>query len=55
VVTLGSFGALPYVFGAVPLAVNVALTALEVLIAVVQAYVFALLTSIYLKDTLEAH
>jgi F-type H+-transporting ATPase subunit a len=55
VVTLGSFGALPYVFGIVPLAVTVALTALEVLIAVVQAYVFALLTSIYLNDAINLH
>ncbi|WP_439532597.1 F0F1 ATP synthase subunit A, partial [Polymorphobacter sp.] len=39
VVALGSFEALPYVFGLVPLTVNVALTALELLIAVVQAYV----------------
>ncbi len=55
VVTLGSFGALPYVFGIVPLSVTVALTALEVLIAVVQAYVFALLASIYLNDAINLH
>jgi F-type H+-transporting ATPase subunit a len=55
VVTLGSFGALPYVFGVVPLAVNVALTALEVLIAIVQAYVFALLASLYLNDAVNLH
>ena len=55
VVALGSFGALPYVFGIVPLAVNVALSALEVLIAVVQAYVFALLASIYLNDAINLH
>lgn len=55
VVALGSFGALPYVFGILPLAVNVALTALEVLIAVVQAYVFALLASIYLNDAINLH
>lgn len=55
VVTLGSFGALPYVLGIVPLAVTVALTALEVLIAVVQAYVFALLASIYLNDAINLH
>ena len=55
VVALGSFGALPYVFGVVPLAVNVALSALEVLIAVVQAYVFALLASIYLNDAVNLH
>jgi len=55
VVALGSFGALPYVFGIVPLAVNVALSALELLIAVVQAYVFALLASIYLNDAINLH
>ncbi len=55
VVALGSFEALPYVFGLVPLTVNVALTALELLIAVVQAYVFALLASIYLNDAVNLH
>jgi len=55
VVTLGSFGALPYVFGVVPLTVTVALCALELLIAVVQAYVFALLASIYLNDAINLH
>ncbi|OYY89353.1 MAG: F0F1 ATP synthase subunit A [Sphingomonas sp. 28-66-16] len=55
VVALGSFGALPYVFGVLPLAVNVALSALEVLIAVVQAYVFALLASLYLNDAINLH
>lgn len=55
VVTLGSFGALPYVFGILPLGVNIALCALEVLIAVVQAYVFALLASIYLNDAVNLH
>lgn len=55
VVSLGSFGALPYVLGILPLTVNVALTALEILIAVVQAYVFALLASIYLNDAINLH
>jgi F-type H+-transporting ATPase subunit a len=35
-----------------PLALTVALTALEVLVAVLQAYVFATLTSIYLNDAI---
>ncbi|MFC0217238.1 F-type H+-transporting ATPase subunit a [Pseudochelatococcus lubricantis] len=35
-----------------PLAFTVALTALEVLVAVLQAYVFAVLTSLYLHDAL---
>ena len=55
VIALGSFGALPYVFGILPFAVNVALTGLEVLIAVVQAYVFALLASLYLNDAINLH
>ena len=55
VVALGSFEALPYVLGIIPLTVNVALTALELLIAVVQAYVFALLASIYLNDAVNLH
>ena len=55
VVLLGSFAAVPYVFGLIPLTVNVALTALELLIAVVQAYVFALLASIYLNDAINLH
>jgi F-type H+-transporting ATPase subunit a len=55
VVSLGSFGALPYVLGILPIGVNIALTALEVLIAVVQAYVFALLASLYLNDAINLH
>ncbi len=43
------------VFGILPVGVNVALSALEVLIAVVQAYVFALLASIYLNDAVNLH
>jgi F-type H+-transporting ATPase subunit a len=40
------------VLAPLPLALTVALTALEVLVAVLQAYVFATLTSIYLNDAL---
>jgi len=42
-------------FGVLPLTFVVLLTGFEILVALLQAYVFALLTSIYLKDTLEAH
>lgn len=55
VVSLGLFADLPFVLGILPLAVTVALTGLEVLIAVVQAYVFALLASIYLNDAINLH
>ena len=40
------------VFGVLPLALMVAITGLEVLVACVQAYIFAILTCIYLKDAL---
>ncbi len=43
------------VFGILPLALMVAITGLEVLVAVVQAYIFAILTAIYLRDALHPH
>jgi F-type H+-transporting ATPase subunit a len=52
VTMLGAAGVLGW-FGAVlPLGLTVALTALELLVAVLQAYVFAILTCIYLNDAL---
>src|SRR5229473_6963796 len=47
-----SLGALGWVGGVLPLALVVALTALELLVAFLQAYVFAILTCIYLNDAL---
>jgi F-type H+-transporting ATPase subunit a len=47
-----SLGAIGWIGGVVPLAMTVALTALELLVAVLQAYVFAMLTCIYLNDSL---
>jgi F-type H+-transporting ATPase subunit a len=41
--------------GIVPFVVNTALTGLELLIAFIQAYVFAILTCIYLRDAIELH
>jgi len=55
VVTLGSLGFLGWLGALLPLAMTVALTALEFLVAVLQAYVFALLTSLYLNDALHPH
>jgi F-type H+-transporting ATPase subunit a len=40
---------------AAPLAVNVALVGFEFLVAFLQAYVFAILTSIYLHDAVHLH
>jgi F-type H+-transporting ATPase subunit a len=47
-----SLGAIGWLGGVVPLAMTVALTALELLVAFLQAYVFAILTCIYLNDAL---
>ena len=41
--------------GLLPLALIVALTALEILIAFLQAYVFAILTCLYINDALHLH
>jgi F-type H+-transporting ATPase subunit a len=49
VVTMLGAGALA-IFAALPLAMNVLLTAFELLQAVLQAYVFAILTCVYLRD-----
>ncbi len=49
---LGSLGALGWIAAVLPLGLTVALTALELLVAFLQAYVFAILTCIYLKDAL---
>lgn len=43
------------VFGILPLALLVALTGLEILIAFLQAYVFTILTCLYIKDALHLH
>jgi F-type H+-transporting ATPase subunit a len=52
VVMMGSVGLLGK-FGAIaPLALTVALTALELLVAFLQAYVFTILTCIYLNDAI---
>ena len=43
------------IFGVAPLIIDVALTALEVLIAILQAYVFTILTCIYLNEAINLH
>ena len=55
VVLLGGLGAIGPFVAALPLAVNVALVGFEVLVAFLQAYVFAILTSIYLHDAVHLH
>ena len=44
-----------YTLSSLPVLVLVFITLLEIAVAVIQAYVFCLLTAIYLKDTLELH
>ncbi len=48
----GGLGAIGWIGGALPFAMIVALTALELLVAFLQAYVFAILTCIYLNDAI---
>jgi F-type H+-transporting ATPase subunit a len=55
VVMLGGAGLLGLIPAGVSLAVNVALIGFEVLVAVLQAYVFAVLTCIYLHDAVHLH
>jgi F-type H+-transporting ATPase subunit a len=52
VFTLGLLGPVGYLGAILPLAMTVALTALEFLVAFLQAYVFAVLTCMYLNDAL---
>jgi F-type H+-transporting ATPase subunit a len=52
VALLGGLGIAGWVGAVLPLALTVALTALELLVAFLQAYVFAILTCIYLNDAI---
>ncbi len=49
------FAAILGVFAIFPVAVDVLLLALEVLVATLQAYVFAILTCLYLNDAIHMH
>jgi len=49
------FIALMGVFGIVPFAFLIPLTALEIGIAVLQAYIFTILSCVYLHDALHLH
>ena len=52
---VSSLGALGVVAALIPLGLNIALTALEFLVAFLQAYVFAILTCLYLHDSIHLH
>ncbi|GLQ17796.1 F0F1 ATP synthase subunit A [Maritalea porphyrae] len=52
IVTLSSFGFVGWLGAILPFSMTVALTALEFLVSALQAYVFAVLTSMYLNDAI---
>jgi F-type H+-transporting ATPase subunit a len=52
VTMLGAMGFIGWIGAVLPLGLAVALTALELLVAFLQAYVFAILTCIYLNDAI---
>jgi len=52
IVSLGSLGAVGIVGAILPLIMTIGLTALEFLVAFLQAYVFTMLTCMYLNDAL---
>ena len=51
----GGFAASIGILGIFPLGINILLVALEVLVAALQAYVFAILTCLYLSDAINLH
>ncbi|MBB4211919.1 F0F1 ATP synthase subunit A [Rhodothalassium salexigens] len=53
IVSLGAGGGVMAALGVLPFAMIVAFQALELLVAVAHAYVFALLTCVYLKDAVD--
>ncbi|MGG5810704.1 F0F1 ATP synthase subunit A [Falsiroseomonas sp. CW058] len=55
IVLLGGLGAVGPFIAVLPLATNVAIVGFEILVALLQAYVFAILTSIYLHDAVHLH
>lgn len=55
VVSMSAFGAIGVIGAILPLFMTVAITALEFLVAALQAYVFAVLTCIYLNDAVHPH
>jgi F-type H+-transporting ATPase subunit a len=55
VVSLGALGLGGIIGSVAPLGMAVALTALEFLVAFLQAFVFAILTCVYLNDALHTH
>jgi len=55
ILILAGAGAIGTAMGILPLAINVILVGFELLVAALQAYVFAILTCIYLHDAVHLH
>ena len=55
IVLLGGAGVLGATIGILPLVLNIVLVGFELLVAALQAYVFAILTCIYLHDAVHLH
>ncbi|HYH40306.1 MAG TPA: F0F1 ATP synthase subunit A [Azospirillum sp.] len=55
VLMIGALGSVGFLAGIVPVAINIALTGFEFLVAFLQAYVFSILTCLYIRDALELH
>jgi F-type H+-transporting ATPase subunit a len=55
VISLGAAGGILAAISVLPFFMTVAFYGLELIVAVVQAYVFALLTCIYLNDSINLH
>lgn len=55
VISLGAAGGVLTMMSPLPFAMTIAIYALELIVSVVQAYVFALLTCIYLNDSINLH
>lgn len=55
VLMISGLGSVGFLVGVVPIAINVALTGFEFLVAFLQAYVFSILTCLYIRDALELH
>ena len=52
IMSLGSLGFLGFLGASLPLIMTIAITALEFLVAALQAYVFAVLTAMYINDAI---
>ena len=55
IVSMGNAGGVLALGGVLPLALLVGISALEMLVCAIQAYVFAILTSVYLNDAVNLH